>query len=179
MRRLLALSLVSFSVALGGAAGLAAPAALAAGTATTAAPATTATTGTSTLSKAALAAALAAANGTTTPSLSLQSAEQQAQQAAAQQAATPAAPPVASSTTTTSNGLSSFDGLLIAIIAVLVLGGIAFYVWYDSRGAAAMIGHHASDDSMFARQHAGSKAQRKPRKHKVAERKRRKRGRAR
>jgi hypothetical protein len=52
-------------------------------------------------------------------------------------------------------------------------------IWYDARGHAARVGH-GKDEALFGqRAHAGSKAPPKPRKHKPAERKRRKRGRAR
>ena len=68
----------------------------------------------------------------------------------------------------------------MALVAVLVLGGIAFWVWYDARAQAAQVGHGGGHDSIFGeRAHPGSKAPRKPRKLKPAERKRRKRGRAR
>jgi hypothetical protein len=71
--------------------------------------------------------------------------------------------------------------VIIAIVAVILLGGIAFWVWYDARGHAARVGHGSSgSDTMFGRRaHPGSKAPAKPRKLKPAERKRRKRGRAR
>jgi hypothetical protein len=158
-RRLLALSLLLSSLAFGCAAaglGLAAPAALAAGTASTAAVSTT--------------------PAVTPPSLNLNNATQNAAGVS-----TPAVEETIPATTTTSSGsgLSGLDALIIAIVAALVLGGIAFWVWYDARRTASHIRHHADDDSMFARAHAGSKAAPKQRKLKPAERKRRKRGRAR
>lgn len=142
MRRLLALSLLLSSLALGGAAGLAAPAALAAGSGATTQPNFSLTNG----------------GATPTPQ-------------------TTTATPVA--TTSSSSGLSSADAAIIVVVGVLVLGGIAFWIWYDARGHAARVGH-GHDDGLFGqRAHAGSKTPRKPRKLTPAERKRRKRGRAR
>jgi hypothetical protein len=150
MRRLLALSLLITSLACGCAAGLAAPAALAAGT-----------SGTS----------LGAASANTAPNFGLSSG------GAATTPATTTATPV--TTTSSSGGLSSLDGVVIIVVAALLLGGVAFWIWYDSRGHAARVGH-GKDDAMFGqRAHAGSKTPHKPRKLKPAERKRRKRGRAR
>jgi hypothetical protein len=148
MRRLLALSLISSSLVLGGAGGLAVPAALAAGTGTTA---------------------------TQQPTLNLSNAEQNA--ADAQSSATQS--PVASTSSTSSSGLSSSSAFIIGLIGVLVLGGISFYIWRLARSDANALGHHASDDGMFVSSHAGSKPPRKSRKPSAAERKRRKRGRAR
>jgi hypothetical protein len=173
MRRLLALSLVAFSVATGGAAGLAAPAALAAGTGTTPATGVGTTPGVITGTTP----AVSTVPAVPPPSLSLSNGGQNVTPAQTQP--TPVVVPPATSTSTSSGGLSGLDAVLIAVIALLVLAGIAFYVWRDARGAVSSIGHHASDDSMFARQHAGSKKPQKSRKPKPAERKRRKRGRAR
>jgi hypothetical protein len=149
MRRLLALSLLISSLACACAAGLAAPAALAAGS-----PALTS----------------ASSGG---PSFGVTSGGA---------ATTPAIQTTATPVTTTSSsggGLSGNDGIIIAIVAALVLGSIAFYIWYDARRNAARVGH-GDDEGLFGqRAHAGSKAPRKPRKLTPAERKRRKRGRAR
>jgi hypothetical protein len=151
MRRLLALSLLISSLACVCAAGLAAPAALAAGSAST-----------------------TAANSLTGSgsNFSLQNGGA---------ATTPAVQTVAPSTSTSSSGggLSGNDGIIIAIVAALILGGIAFYIWNDARGHAARVGHGEEDALFGQRAHAGSKAPRKQRKLKPAERKRRKRGRAR
>lgn len=147
MRRLLALTLISCSVALGGVAGVGSPTlAAAAGT--------------------------GKASGVTSPTLGLTTPAQSVT-APATQTTVPA-----TTTTSTGGGLSGTDGVLIAVIALLVLGGIAFFIWRDARGVAKSIGHHASDDTEFAGKHSGSKAPRKTRKPKPAERKRRKRGRA-
>jgi len=81
------------------------------------------------------------------------------------------------STSSSNGGLTSTDAAIIAIIAVGLLGGVCFWIWHDSRGHAARVGH---DDPLFGqRAHAGSKAPRRQRKLTPAERKRRKRGRAR
>jgi hypothetical protein len=149
MRRLLALSLLITSLACGCAAGLAAPAALAAGSSGT--PTTPATDPNFGLSS---------GGAATTPQVTT----------------TPAA---ATSTTSTSGGLSSLDGIVIGAVVLLLLGGVASWIWYDSRGHATRVGH-GRDDAMFGqRAHAGSKTPHKPRKLAPAERKRRKRGRAR
>ncbi len=153
MRRLLALSLLISSLACGCVAGLAAPAALAAGS-------TTAST----------------TPAVAPPSLNLNNATQNAAGVS-----TPAVETIpATTTTSSSSGLSGLDALIIAIVAVLVLGGIAFWVWYDSRRTAARVGHGAHEEPTYgARAHSGSKTPYKQRKLKPAERKRRKRGRAR
>jgi hypothetical protein len=152
MRRLLALSLLITSLACGTAAGLAAPAALAAGSSGT---------------------PLTGSSGVTQPSFGRGSGG-----AATTPAVTTATPVV--STTSSSGGLSSLDGVVIGVVVVLLLGGVAFWIWYDSRGHVARVGRGDHDDALFGqRAHAGSKTPRKPRKHKPAERKRRKRGRAR
>ena len=161
MRRLFALTLLSCALACGCAAGLAAPAALAAGSTTGASTGASGGSG--------------VIGGSTQPGLSLSGAEQQALQSQVSSTPTPAA-----STSSSGGGFTSLDAFITALVAVLVLGGIAFWVWYDSRGHAARVGHGSDHDSIFGqRAHAGSKAPHKPRRLKPAERKRRKRGRAR
>jgi hypothetical protein len=158
MRRLLALSLLISTLAYCCAAGLTAPAALAAGSTSTAATTTPATT----------------TPATTTPGFGLSNAQQNA--------VAPNTNNVAPATTSSgSGGLSGADAFIIGIVGVAVLFGIAFFVWRDARGHAARIGHGgAASESMFGkRAHAGSKAPPKARKLTAAERKRRKRGRAR
>lgn len=88
---------------------------------------------------------------------------------------------VTPSTTTSSSGgsLSGSDGIIIAIVAALVLGGIAFFIWRDAGRHAGRAGRDGDEALFGQRAHAGSKAPPKPRKLKPAERKRRKRGRAR
>ena len=81
--------------------------------------------------------------------------------------------------TVQTNGSSSLSGgsaLVIVIGAVLVLGGIAFYIWRDARRRAPAT---TADALGGAGHRAGSKAPPKPRKLSAAERKRRKRGKAR
>ena len=153
MRRLLALSLLISALACCCAVGLTAPAALAAGSTSTAATTTPATI--------------------STPSFGLGNAEQNA--------ASPNTPAVAPVTTTSgSGGLSSLDAFIIGLVGVAVLFGIAFWVWRDARGHAARVGHGTDSESMFGkRAHSGSKAPHKARKLTAAERKRRRRGRAR
>lgn len=157
MRRLLALSLLISSLACCCAAGLTAPAALAAGSTSTA---STTTPGTTT-------------PATTTPGFGLSNAEQNA--------VSPNTNNVAPATTTSSSGgLSGADAVIIGIVGVAVLFGIVFFVWRDARGHAARVGHGTASESMFGkRAHAGSKAPPRARKLTAAERKRRKRGRAR
>jgi hypothetical protein len=149
MRRLLALSLLICSL---GCAGLVAPVALAAGSGS------------------------ASSANEPQPSFGLSNAEQGAVTQSTPQVVSV---PASDTTTTSSGGLSGADALIIAIVAALLLGGIAFWVWYDSRGRVAHLRHGTQEDPMFARAHAGSKAPQKSRKLKPAERKRRKRGRAR
>jgi hypothetical protein len=167
MRRLFALSLLISSLACAGAAGLTAPAAFAAAATSTGAASTT-TPAASTAPVASTTPAIPQ------PSLNLSNAEQSAAGVSTPQQTVPV------TTTTSSGGLSGLDALIIAIVAVLVLVGIAFGVWLDARRSAARVGHGHTDDSLYGeRAHSGSKAPHKPRKLKPAERKRRKRGRAR
>jgi hypothetical protein len=97
-------------------------------------------------------------------------------------ATTPTAttPPVVPTTTSTStsSGLGGGGIVAIAIGALLLLGGISFFIWYDARRRAPVrhgLAHAAGGE--FGR--SGSKARAKPRKLSPAERRRRKRGRAR
>jgi hypothetical protein len=87
-------------------------------------------------------------------------------------------PPIANPTVQTngSSSLSSGSTLAIVIGAVVVLGGIAFYIWRDARRRAPAT---TADALGGAGHRAGSKAPPKPRKLSTAERKRRKRGKAR
>ena len=159
MRRTIALWFVTSSLACGCAAGLAAPAALASGSGgvTISNPATSPTPSIS-----------------SQPSFNLNS---------AQNAVSPpvtTVPASSTSTATSSTGLSSLDGVIIAVVAGVLLVGIAFLVRSDARRHLAQVAHGGHDDPFAGqRAHAGSKAARKPRKLKPAERKRRKRGRAR
>jgi hypothetical protein len=151
MRRLLALSLLISSLACGCAAGLAAPAALAAGS-------TTPATGSSAISPPSF--GLSSGGAATTPAVTT---------------ATPV-----TTTASSSGGLSGLDGVIIGVVVALLLGGVAFWIWYDARGHVARIGRGGGGDALFGQgAHAGSKTPRKARKLTPAERKRRKRGRAR
>jgi hypothetical protein len=92
---------------------------------------------------------------------------------------TTTAVPTVSGTTSAGSG-SGFSGnsaIIIAIGALIVLGGISFYIWRDARRRAPVRAHAAGPIGEGRR--AGSKQRSKPRKLSPAERKRRKRGRAR
>ena len=83
-------------------------------------------------------------------------------------------------TTATAGSGSGFSGksaIIIAIGALVVLGGISFYIWRDARRRAP-VRHHAPLLPGETRR-SGSKQKAKPRKLSPAERRRRKRGRAR
>jgi len=90
-----------------------------------------------------------------------------------------------SAATTTATSTSSDSGLsgggiaAIAIGAILVIGGISFFIWYDSRRRAPVRRISAAYGGIDGRGRVGSKAKPKPRKLSPAERRRRKRGRAR
>ena len=92
---------------------------------------------------------------------------------------TTAAPTV--STTPTAGGGSAFSGnsaIIIAIGALIVLGGIAYFIWRDARKHAPK-GHRLVAPIDAEGRRAGSKPRPKPRKLSPAEKRRRKRGRAR
>ncbi len=159
MQRRAALWFVISSLACGCAAGAAAPAAQASGSVA----ATTATTAATTVPSA----------STPQPSLNLLN--------AGSLAATPtttAATPVTTAASS-SGGLSTADTVIIAAVAVLLFGGIAFLVRRDAHYHLARAGHGDHEALYGQRAHPGSKAPRKPRKLTPAERKRRRRGRAR
>ena len=85
-------------------------------------------------------------------------------------------------TTNTSSGSSGLSGsgtIAIAVVAALVLGGIAYFIWRDARRRAPV--RHARGEVAGlpgGEARSGSKAPPKPRKLSPAERRRRKRGRA-
>jgi hypothetical protein len=84
------------------------------------------------------------------------------------------------STSATAGGGSAFSGnsvLVIAIVALIVLGGISLFIWRDARKRAPVRQRTAMPAGATAR--PGSKQRAKPRKLSPAERRRRKRGRAR
>ncbi|MHB8657427.1 MAG: hypothetical protein ACYC91_05645 [Solirubrobacteraceae bacterium] len=92
---------------------------------------------------------------------------------------TPATPTIITPTTSTpgSSGLSSSSAIAIALGAVVVLTGISLFIWRDARRRAPVRHAAVADDGDRAR--TGSKPRTKPRKLSPAERRRRKRGRAR
>jgi hypothetical protein len=88
---------------------------------------------------------------------------------------------VATSSTATSGGssLSTGSALAIAVGAFAVLGGISFFIWRDARRRAPVRSRSAEPGAAGNGRRAGSKPPPKPRKLSPAERRRRKRGRAR
>ena len=89
--------------------------------------------------------------------------------------ATPTVISTATATTAGSGGLSGGGAIAIAIGAFVVLGGISYYIWRDARRRAPVAARPAGETR---ENRPGSKAQPKGRKLSAAERKRRKRGRA-
>ena len=91
---------------------------------------------------------------------------------------TTAVPTISTATSAGSgSGLTGSSVIIIAIGAAVVLGGISFYIWRDARRRAPARVRAAGPIGEGRR--AGSKQRAKPRKLSAAERKRRKRGRAR
>ena len=88
--------------------------------------------------------------------------------------------PTATTTSTSGggSGLSGSSAILIAIGALVVLGGISLYIWRDARRRAPAR-HRTAPLGPEEGRRKGSKARAKPRKLSPAERRRRKRGRAR
>jgi hypothetical protein len=85
---------------------------------------------------------------------------------------------VANNSTAASGGssVSGNTAVFVAIGALLLLGGISFYIWHDARHRAPV---KAGADVGFPEgRRAGSKSPQKSRKLSQAERRRRKRGRA-
>jgi hypothetical protein len=94
---------------------------------------------------------------------------------------TPTATPTITNQTTTGPGDSGLSGgatLGIAIGAIVLLVGISFFIWRDARRRAP-VKHHAAHADAGVGARSGSKRPPKPRKLSPAERRRRKRGRAR
>jgi len=84
-------------------------------------------------------------------------------------------------TTATAGSGSGFSGssaIFIAVGALVVLGGISLYIWRDARRRAPK-GHRLTAPIDAEGRRAGSKPRPKPRKLSPAEKRRRKRGRAR
>jgi hypothetical protein len=91
---------------------------------------------------------------------------------------TTATPTITSTTSAGSgSGLTGSSAIIIAIGAIIVLGGISFYIWRDARRRAPT--RHRAAMALPEGRRQGSKQRAKPRKLSPAERRRRKRGRAR
>jgi hypothetical protein len=88
----------------------------------------------------------------------------------------PIVAPTTTSATSSGSGLSGSAAIIIALGAIALLAGIAYFIWRDARRRAPVRGAHATA-GVGAR--GGSKRAIKPRKLSPAERRRRKRGRAR
>jgi hypothetical protein len=101
-------------------------------------------------------------------------------QATAPTQVTPTVQTLAPTSTSADTGLSGGGIAAIAVGALVILGGIAFYIWYDSRRRAP-VRHRALADGagLPGSGKTGSKQRTKPRKLSKAEQRRRKRGRAR
>jgi hypothetical protein len=82
------------------------------------------------------------------------------------------------STTSTGGGLSGSNAVIIGVGAIIVLVGISLFIWRDARRRAP-VRHRAATEAATAASRAAAKARAKPRKLSPAERRRRKRGRAR
>jgi hypothetical protein len=96
-----------------------------------------------------------------------------------QQTPTATAPIVVNPAVTSSSaggGVNATDAILIGIGAVLILVGIAYFIWADSRRHARL---RPGEVTVASGGRTGSKPPQKPRKLSAAERRRRKRGRAR
>jgi hypothetical protein len=91
---------------------------------------------------------------------------------------TTSTPTATSTSTSTNSGLSGTGIAAIAVGALLVLGGVSFFIWYDARRRAPVRRAAAAYGGVDGRGRAGSKPKPKPRKLSPAERRRRKRGRA-
>jgi hypothetical protein len=101
------------------------------------------------------------------------------QQSVSVPSSTAATPTITTTATAGSgSGFSGSSAIIIAIGALVVLGGISVYIWRDARRRAP-VRHHAHADSLDEGRRSGSKQRAKPRKLSPAERRRRKRGRAR
>jgi hypothetical protein len=93
---------------------------------------------------------------------------------------TPTVQTLSTTSTGTDSGLSGGGIAAIAIGALVILGGIAFYIWYDSRRRAPVRQRAVADGAgLPGSGKTGSKQRAKARKLSKAEQRRRKRGRAR
>jgi hypothetical protein len=85
---------------------------------------------------------------------------------------------IPSTSSSSNNGLSGSSAIAIALGAIVVLGGISLFIWRDARRRAP-VRHRSAVATAEAGGRPGSKTRAKPRKLSPAERRRRKRGRAR
>jgi peptidoglycan/LPS O-acetylase OafA/YrhL len=92
---------------------------------------------------------------------------------------TPTVVQTSSSSSGGGSGLSGTNAIEIALVAVVVLSGIAFFIWRDARRRAPVRNTADATAGMPGSASRGSKAPPKSRKLSQAERRRRKRGRAR
>jgi hypothetical protein len=83
-----------------------------------------------------------------------------------------------SSTSSSDSGLSGGTALAIGIGAIALIGGIAFFIWHDARRRAP-VRAHATPAGADGRTNTPGSKRVKPRKLSPAEKRRRKRGRAR
>jgi hypothetical protein len=91
---------------------------------------------------------------------------------------TPTVTAVQTTSTAGSSGLSGTGTLIIAVGALVILAGISFFIWRDARRRAPVRARGGAIAEDGAGTRSGSKARAKPRKLSPAERRRRKRGRA-
>ena len=87
--------------------------------------------------------------------------------------------PVVTTSSSAGGSISSPDALLVALGAVVVLAAIAYFIWSDARHHVGLLRRAAPAGTATGAPGRGSKAAPKSRKLKPAERRRRKRGRAR
>ena len=87
--------------------------------------------------------------------------------------------PVVTTSSSAGGSLSGTDALLVAAGAIVVLGAIAYFIWSDSRHHVRLLRRAAPAGTATGNPGRGSKAPPKSRKLTPAERRRRKRGRAR
>jgi hypothetical protein len=88
-------------------------------------------------------------------------------------------PTTSTSSSSSDSGLTGTNAILIAIGALVLLGGISFFIWRDARRRAPVRGRPAAASAGELGGRSGSRPRSKPRKLSPAERRRRKRGRAR
>ncbi len=81
---------------------------------------------------------------------------------------------VGTSTSSSGSGLSGGTAIAIGLGAIVLILGISFYIWYDARRRAPTRAHAAA----APRQNVPGSKRTKPRKLSAAEKRRRKRGRA-